>query len=123
MFAPMLATNDRFHWSFMVHNMFREPILRGVQTTVLLTVFSMLIGVALGVVLAVMRLSDNPVLSWSAWTYTWFFRAVPRYVLLTVFGGLGFLYPTLRFGLPFSDQIGLSVGVEGPGPAWGGGRK
>ena len=118
MFVHMLVTNDRFKWSFMTDNMFREPILRGVVTTVLLTVFSMLIGVALGAVIGVMRLSENPVLSWSAWIYTWFFRAVPRYVLLTVFGALGFLYPTLRFGLPFSDQIGDLLGVDVHATIW-----
>src|SRR3954447_25135726 len=69
MFVHMLITNDRFSWSFMADNMFRKPILRGVETTLLLTVFSMVIGVALGVVVGVMRLSDNPVLSVSAWTY------------------------------------------------------
>src|SRR3954447_11405802 len=119
MFVHMLATNDRFQWSFMVHNMFRAPILRGVQTTLILTVVSMTIGIALGVVIAVMRLSDNPVLSWSAWLYTWFFRAVPRLVLLTVFGNLGFLYPRLRLGLPFSGQIGDLLGVQVHGTIWG----
>src|SRR3954447_7797602 len=119
MFVHMLATNDRFQWSFMVHNMFRAPILRGVETTLILTLVSMVIGVALGVVIAVMRLSDNPILSWSAWVYTWFFRAVPRLVLLTVFGNLGFLYPRLRLGLPFSDQIGDLLGVQVHGTIWG----
>jgi polar amino acid transport system permease protein len=119
MFVHMLATNDRFQWSFMVHNMFRAPILRGVQTTLILTVVSMAIGIALGIVIAVMRLSDNPMLSWSAWLYTWFFRAVPRLVLLTVFGNLGFLYPRLRLGLPFSDQISSLLGADVHGTIWG----
>jgi polar amino acid transport system permease protein len=119
MFAHMLVTNDRFNWSFMVDNMFGGPILRGVRTTLLLTVLSMVIGVALGIALGVMRLSDNPVLSWSAWVYTWFFRAVPRYVLLTVFGNLGFLYPELRIGLPFTDQLSDLLGVTVHGTVWG----
>src|SRR3954447_6453914 len=119
MFVHMLITNDRFQWSFMADNMFREPILRGVGTTLILTLVSMVIGIALGVVIAVMRLSDNPILSWSAWVYTWFFRAVPRLVLLTVFGNLGFLYPRLRLGLPFSDQIGDLLGVQVHGTIWG----
>jgi polar amino acid transport system permease protein len=118
MFVHMLATNDRFQWSFMVHNMFRAPILRGVQTTLILTVVSMAIGIALGIVIAVMRLSDNPMLSWSAWLYTWFFRAVPRLVLLTVFGNLGFLYPRLRLGLPFSEQISSLLGADMHGTIW-----
>ena len=40
-----------------------------------------------------MRLSDNPVLSGVAWIYTWFFRAIPRLVLLTIMGALGVLFP------------------------------
>jgi polar amino acid transport system permease protein len=119
MFAHMLATNDRFRWSFIADNMFREPILRGVQTTLLLTILSMIVGVALGVVLGVMRLSDNPVLSWSAWVYTWFFRAAPRYVLLVVFGNLGFLYPELRLGIPFTDQLSDLFGTDIHGTVWG----
>jgi len=119
MFVHMILTNDRFSWSFMFHNMFRGPILRGVKTTLLLTVFSMLVGVSLGALIGIMRLSDNPVLSWSAWIYTWFFRAVPRYVLLATFGNLGYLYPELRLGLPFSDQIGSLLGVTVHGTVWG----
>ena len=118
MFVHMVVTNDRFQWSFMFHNMFRGPILRGVETTLLLTVLSMVIGVALGVVLGVMRLSDNPILRSSAWVYTWFFRAVPRYVLLTVFGNLGYFYPRLRLGLPFSDQIGSLLNIDVHGTIW-----
>jgi polar amino acid transport system permease protein len=119
MFLHMIFTNDRFQWSFMFHNMFRGPIWRGVETTLLLTVLSMVIGVALGIVLGVMRLSDNPILRSSAWVYTWFFRAVPRLVLLTVFGNLGYFYPRLRLGLPFSDQIGNLLGVNVHGTIWG----
>jgi polar amino acid transport system permease protein len=119
MFVHLLVTNDRFQWSFMVHNMFRAPILRGVRTTLLLTILSMAIGVALGIVVAVMRLSENPLLSWSAWVYTWFFRAIPRYVLLTVFGNLGFLFPRLTLGIPFSGQISNLLGTDIHGTVWG----
>ncbi|MDQ1696339.1 MAG: polar amino acid transport system permease protein, partial [Frankiaceae bacterium] len=118
MFVHMLATNDRFQWSFMVHNMFRGPILRGAEATLLLTVFSMLIGIALGIVIAIMRLSENPILKSAAWLYTWFFRAIPRYVLLTVVGNLGFLYPRLRLGLPFTDQISGLLGLDVHGTIW-----
>ena len=82
MFVHMLVTNSQFQWRFMVDNMFTAPVLRGVRTTLLMTVLAMLIGVLLGIVFAVMRLSPNPVLSGAAWVYIWFFRAIPRYVLL-----------------------------------------
>ena len=46
----------------------------------------------LGVILAIMRLSDNPVLRGVSWLYTWFFRAIPRYVLLTIMGALSLVH-------------------------------
>jgi polar amino acid transport system permease protein len=113
MFAHMLATNKWFDWDYMVDNMFRERVLRGVvQGTIALTVLAMVIGVALGVVVAVMRLSDNPILRWSAWLYTWFFRSVPRLVLLAFAGNLGILWNRVEFGVPFDRQIGRLFGVD-----------
>jgi polar amino acid transport system permease protein len=112
MFVHMLATNDAFQWRFMFDNMFRPPVIEGVRTSLLLTILAMVIGVALGVVIAVMRLSPNPVLSSAAWLYTWFFRAVPRIVLLILFGNLGILYARYEFGLPFDRQIGGLFGVD-----------
>ncbi len=63
----------------------------------------------LGIVIAIMRLSHNPVLRGVAWVYTWFFRAVPRLVLAILFGNLGILWARIEFGLPFDRQIGAPV--------------
>jgi polar amino acid transport system permease protein len=112
MFVHMLLTNDAFNWGFMFDNMFTPPVLEGVRTSLILTVLSMILGVALGIVVAVMRLSPNPVLSSVSWLYTWFFRAVPRIVLLILFGNLGILYERYSFGLPFDKQIGDLFGFE-----------
>jgi polar amino acid transport system permease protein len=68
--------------------------------------------VVLGVVVAIMRLSDNPILSWVAWIYTWFFRAVPRLVLAVLFGNLNILWTRVGFGLPFDEQIGHLFGID-----------
>jgi polar amino acid transport system permease protein len=111
MFVNLLVTNDRFEWSFILDNIFAPPILRGAQTTVVMTLLAMSIGIGLGIVVAVMRLSPNPVLSWSAWLFTWFFRAVPRIVLLVLFGNLGILWQRLEFGLPFDRQLGALFGI------------
>src|SRR5947207_1201820 len=81
MFVHLLITNKNFEWAFIIDNAFRPPIIEGVRGTILLTISAMLIGVTLGIVLAVMRLSTNPVLSYVSWLYIWFFRAVPRLVL------------------------------------------
>lgn len=111
MFVHLLVTNDRFQWTFMVDNMFRPPIIEGVRTTITMTLLAMLIGIVIGVIVAVMRLSGNPILAGVAWLYTWFFRAVPRVVLLVLFGNLGILWERLEFGLPFDRQLGALFGV------------
>ena len=116
MFVNMLLTNGAFQWRFMFDNMFRKPVLEGARTSLVLTVLAMLIGVSFGVVIAIMRLSPNPIVSGAAWAYTWFFRAVPRIVLAILFGNLGILYPKFWLGLPFDrpilDFLGLS-GIDG----------
>src|SRR5919112_473145 len=112
MFVHMLLTNEAFQWRFMFDNMFRPPVIEGVRTSLLMTVLSMLIGVSLGIVVAMMRLSPNPILSGAAWLYTWFFRAVPRVVLLVLFGNLGILYARYELGLPFDRWFAHLVGID-----------
>jgi polar amino acid transport system permease protein len=56
------------------------------------------------VILAVMRLSDNPLLSGSSWLYIWFFRGTPVLVQLLVWFNLAFLYPKISFGIPFGPS-------------------
>ncbi|MFD3688013.1 amino acid ABC transporter permease [Nocardiopsis sp. NPDC058631] len=113
MFVHMLFTNDAFNWPFMVDHMFSDPVVRGVWVTISATVLSMLIGIVLGILLAVMRLSGNPVLVSVSWLYTWFFRGVPRLVLAVLFGNLAILYTTIAIGLPFDNYWMPWLGLEG----------
>ena len=119
MFAHMLLTNDAFQWDFMAKNAFAAPVLGGARNTVLLTVVAMAIGIAIGLVLAIMRLSHNPILSGVAWVYVWFFRAVPRVVLLVLFGNLGILYSRFEFGVPFDWAIADVFGIDMSGRLFG----
>jgi polar amino acid transport system permease protein len=119
MFVHMLVTNEAFQWRFMADNMFRPPVLAGVRTTLLMTVLAMVLGVALGVLVSVLRLSPNPIISAAAWGYTWFFRAVPRIVLLVLFGNLGILYQRIGFGLPFDRQLLGAFGLDGTTEVFG----
>jgi polar amino acid transport system permease protein len=120
MFVHLLVTNDRFQWSFIFQQyapgkrgvMFTEPVLRGLQGTLVLTVSSMAIGIVLGVIIAIMRLSPNRILSSVAWVYTWFFRAVPRLVLAILFGNLNILWNRIGFGVPFDREIGRLFGIN-----------
>jgi len=113
MFVHVLLTNKAFNWPFMFDNMFNQPVIAGmIRGTVIMTILAMTIGISLGVVIAVMRLSDNPILRSTAWLYTWFFRAVPRIVLLVIFGNIGILWSRIEFGFPFDTQIGKLFGFD-----------
>jgi polar amino acid transport system permease protein len=113
MFVHMLLTNPVFQWGFMFDNMFTPAVLRGARTTLIMTVLAMVLGVLLGIIVAVMRLSPNPVLSGTAWTFVWFFRAIPRIVLLFFCANLGALYGTYDLGIPFDRQLMDLFGFSG----------
>ncbi len=93
--AYQLVTNPAFDWPFTFEAMNQDVVIRGfIYGTLVATVGSMVMGVLLGVGLAVMRMSDNPVLRVVAGVYVWFFRAIPRLVLLTILGGIGVFFPS-----------------------------
>jgi len=104
MLVNTLVTNPRFDWSVIWNYFGSVRVLKGLQVTILLTVVSMAIGIALGVILAVMRLSANPLLSGSSWVYIWFFRGTPVLVQLLVWFNLAFLYPKISIGIPFGPS-------------------
>jgi polar amino acid transport system permease protein len=92
----------RWQWGVVGHYFFSSQILHGLEHTLLLTVVCMAIGVVGGTLLAVMRLSPNPVVSGTSWLYIWFFRGTP--VLLQIFFWyfMAYLYPKLTIGIPFT---------------------
>jgi polar amino acid transport system permease protein len=65
----------------------------------------MIMGVVLGVILAVMRLSKNPVTSSVAWLYIWFFRGTPVYVQLLLWFNLALIFPVLNLGPIYKDEM------------------
>ncbi|MCZ9882855.1 amino acid ABC transporter permease [Arthrobacter sp. B2a2-09] len=93
-------TNPRFGWD-QVALFFRDgAIVQGIGVTLELTVICMVLGVGLGIVLAVMRISSNPVISWIARAYQGFFRGTPVLVQLLFWFNLAALYPSISFGIP-----------------------
>jgi len=96
-----IASNPRFQWS-VVGDYFTAPaILHGLLVTVYLTAICMAVGIILGVVLSVMRLSPNPIVSGTAWSYIWFFRGTPVLVQLLFWFNIAALYPRIGIGVPF----------------------
>jgi polar amino acid transport system permease protein len=96
-----VATNPRFGWGTVGHYLFSSRILHGLLVTLELTAVSMVIGITLGVLLAVMRLSRNPLVSAGAWFYIWFFRGTPVLVQILFWSFISALYPRISIGIPF----------------------
>jgi polar amino acid transport system permease protein len=100
------VVEGRFQWPVVGKYLFVDPVLRGIGVTLELTVIAMAVGIVLGVVLAVMRLSPNRLLSSTAWIYIWFFRGTPVLVQLTFwYVGITYLYPQLTLGIPFGPAF------------------
>jgi polar amino acid transport system permease protein len=100
-----VATNKQLEWHVVGEFLFDHRILDGVVMTIELTVSAMTMGVLLGVLLAVMRLSPNPLVSGASWLYIWFFRTTPVLVQLLFWYNIAAIYPSISLGIPF-------VGVE-----------
>lgn len=93
-------TNPRFGWDIIALYFRDVTIAQGIQATLLLTVICMLLGIVLGVLLAMMRLSVNPVVRAAAGFYVFAFRGTPVLVQLLLWYNLAALYPDLTFGIP-----------------------
>lgn len=83
------------HYGVTKDYLFDEAVLRGVKNTLLISVLAQLVGVALGVLFAVMRLSKNPVTNGIAWFYIWLFRGTPLLLQIILWYNLAALFPTL----------------------------
>ena len=100
-----LAKNPNLDWGTVGHYLLSDLVLTGLWTTVWLTAAAMAIGVVGGVVVAVMRLSSNPVLRVVSGAFVWVFRGTPVLVQLIFWGFLGAFYPTTTIGVPFTDVV------------------
>ncbi|WP_312061824.1 amino acid ABC transporter permease [Pantoea septica] len=103
--AHSMINNPRFEWGVIADNFTEASILQGVLMTLQLTAISVVLGFAFGTVLALMRLSSNPVLVAVSWAYTWFFRGVPMLVQLFLWYNIAALYPTLSLSLPGVGEL------------------
>jgi len=105
MLVHSFLTNPNFQWDVVGQYLFSDPVLRGLRNTLILTVLSMAIGIVGGVLLAVMRLSPNPVLAGAAAVYIWLFRGTPVITQLIFWNFLAALYPRLGLGIPFGPTF------------------
>ncbi|MER5737773.1 MULTISPECIES: amino acid ABC transporter permease [unclassified Streptomyces] len=91
-------------WATVGDKLFDPSVLSGLWKTVLISVSAMALGLVLGIVFAVMRLSKNPVTGAVSWLYIWFFRGTPVYVQLLVWFNLALIFEYINLGPIYKDE-------------------
>ncbi|MEX0169377.1 amino acid ABC transporter permease [Streptomyces sp. LMG1-1-1.1] len=108
-----VVRNKAFQWDVVAEYFTSASVLRGLGLTLWLTALVMALGFVLGTLLAVLRLSANPVLRAVSWGYVWFFRSTPILVQLLFWFNIGVLYPQI-LGVNTVNLLGpVAVAVIG----------
>ncbi|NJP44419.1 amino acid ABC transporter permease [Actinacidiphila epipremni] len=105
MLVNTIVTNRRFQWDVVGDYFVRGSIMHGLELTLWLTAAVMASGYLLGIGVAAMRLSHNPVLRGLAFGFVWLLRSVPPLVQLLFWYELASLYPRLSVGVPFGPEF------------------
>ncbi len=100
-----------FDWPTVGKYVFDVRVFQALGYTLQLTIYSMVIAIVLGVAIAVMRQSPNPVVKSVAWVYLWLFRGTPVYVQLTFWGLIATIYQKIEFGIP-GQEAWISIKTQ-----------
>jgi polar amino acid transport system permease protein len=104
-FIHGLVSNPFYQWSRFSYWFFRPVVLDGLVITLEVAAVSAVLGLIGGVILALGRLSPNPVLRSVSWVYIWLLRSVPLIVVLLFLYNFSALYRTLSLGIPFGPAF------------------
>ena len=101
--VALLALADAFargqiEWKVVGQFLTVPVIVNGIVATLVMAIAAMALGIALGLVVAVMGLTDNPVLKAVAAGYTWLFRGTPVILQLLLWFNLALVFPVI--GIP-----------------------
>ena len=105
MLVHTVVTNPRFQWNIVGDYFVNGSIMHGLELTLWMTAAVMACGFVLGIGLAAMRLSANPILRSLSFGYVWLVRSVPPLVQLLFWYELASLYPQLSLGIPFGHEF------------------
>lgn len=98
-FAYIVAINPNFGWPVVAQYFFDPTVMQGLSVTLGLTVVAMIIGVALGLILAIARMSQDRLASSLAGLFIWFFRGTPLLVQLVFWYNMSTLFPRISIGI------------------------
>lgn len=104
----VISRSQQVEWGAIPTFLFSTPILNGIWITLQLTFWSMVIGTILGVLIASMRMSGDPVFIAIAAFYTWLFRGTPLLVQIFFWFNIALFVPELAIG-PYSVSVNAII--------------
>lgn len=104
-FGWIIANNENFGWPVVAQYFFDPTVIKGLYVSLGLTVVGMILGVAIGLVIAIMRMSDDRLASGFASLFIWFFRGTPLLVQLIFWYNMSTLFPNLSIAIPFGPTL------------------
>ncbi|WP_066039708.1 amino acid ABC transporter permease [Herbiconiux solani] len=87
-------------------------ILEGLVNTIVLAIVAQVSAIVIGVAIALMRISKNPVAVAFASGYTWLFRGLPVLLQILLWYNLALIFPNLQLGIPFTDIVFVSLNTN-----------
>ncbi|TIX38541.1 MAG: amino acid ABC transporter permease, partial [Mesorhizobium sp.] len=97
-FAYIVAVNPNFGWPVVAQYFFDPTVMQGLSVTLGLTVVAMILGIVLGLLLAIARMSKDRLASFLSGLFIWFFRGTPLLVQLILWYNLSTLFPRISIG-------------------------
>ena len=97
----------QIEWAVVAQFLTAPAILFGLVNTIIMAIAAMGLGITLGVLFAVMVMSPNPVLHYSAKGYIWFFRGTPLILQLLLWFNLALVFR--RWASPGSSNSAPST--------------
>lgn len=87
-------------------------ILEGLVNTIVLAVAAQVTAIVIGVAIALMRVSRNPVASAFAAAYIWLLRGLPVLLQILLWFNLALIFPRIQLGLPWSETMLMDVSTN-----------
>ena len=94
------ASHGSIEWDKIPGIAVQSIILEGLLNTIVLAICSMALGLVLGLIVSLLRVSHNPVAVTVSWIWIWVFRALPTLLQVMLWYNLALVFPRFVLGIP-----------------------
>lgn len=106
------ASQGDIAWGDVPYYLISPIILQGLVGTIVLAVVAQVSAILIGIAIALMRISANPVARAFAAGYTWIFRGLPVLLQILLWYNLALIFPRLQLGIPFTDVVFVDLSTN-----------